>query len=501
MTVIAGREGRDVVVPSGTGQDVAVEVLGLEAGAAGAVPPRWRRRYAVVAMCLDVLAALGATLVAITASRSEYGDDLQAFWLVLLIPSVWFVFIGMAGGYEQRFLGIGSEEYRRVLLGALALIGSVATVALVVDLELARRSVLAILPLAGVFTLAGRYAWRKRVHHLRREGRFVSRTLVLGSAAAVGDLVHHLRIASHHGYLVVGVCLTDEAEDGPAIDGIPVVGGVDNVAEGVRQLQADTVAITAGAALTAERVRRLSWSLEPTGANLVIAPALVDVAGPRTSVRPVEGLPLLHVEQPMLSGARRLVKAIYDRVLAALGLVALLPVLAVIGIAIKVDSPGPALYSQRRVGLGGRDFTIYKFRTMGVGAHQERSALASMNEGSGPLFKIRKDPRVTRVGAFLRKTSLDELPQLINVLRGDMSLVGPRPHLTEELELFGEDLNRRLLVKPGITGLWQVSGRSDLTFEESMSVDLRYVENWSLALDLSILWKTAGTVVRGSGAY
>lgn len=468
--------------------------------------PRWRRRYAALVALLDALAALaGGTIAAAVEVQSAPEGWGEYVALTIAVALAWVAAVGIAGGYEQRFLGIGSEEYHRVVLGALGLATGIATIAWTAELAVARSYVIVALLFAGIATLTGRYLWRKRVHQLRRRGRFLHRTLVLGPTASATELVGHFQASSHHGYHVVGVWLTDGPSGFEAVRGAPILGhgeeGAHEVVRAVESHQADTVAITAGASLAADSVRRLSWSLEPTGANLVMAPALADVAGPRTSVRPVEGLPLLHIEQPTFTGAKKTVKAGYDVLLATLLITTLLPVLAAIAVAIKVDSPGPVFFRQKRVGMAGHEFTILKFRTMVVDAEQQKAALAAKNQGSGPLFKIRDDPRVTRVGAVLRRTSLDELPQLFNVIAGDMSLVGPRPHLPEELELFGPDLSRRLLVKPGLTGLWQVSGRSDLTFDESMRVDLRYVENWSLALDISILWKTVWTVLRGSGAY
>jgi exopolysaccharide biosynthesis polyprenyl glycosylphosphotransferase len=261
------------------------------------------------------------------------------------------------------------------------------------------------------------------------------------------------------------------------------------------------VAVLACPQLDGPALRRLAWDLEPSGADLIVAPTLVDVAGPRLSIRPVEGLPLLHVDQPTFTGLRRLLKAGFDRCLAGLALVALSPLLAVIALAVKVNSPGPVLFRQVRVGRLGQEFTILKFRSMVADAERRMDEVVQLNQGDGPLFKAHADPRITRVGAFLRRTSLDELPQLVNVMLGQMSLVGPRPHLAAEVALFGSDMTRRMLVKPGLTGLWQVSGRSDLTWDESVRVDLRYVENWSFMLDLAILWKTLFVVLRRSGAY
>ena len=248
-------------------------------------------------------------------------------------------------------------------------------------------------------------------------------------------------------------------------------------------------------------MRELAWQLEETGTDLCVAPALLDVAGPRTTIRPVAGLPLLQVDHPELAGGKQVIKAVFDRAVAGLALILLAPLFAVIAVAIRLDDQGPVFFRQTRVGLDGRTFKLCKFRTMVVDAEQRLAQLEALNEGAGVLFKMRRDPRVTKVGAWLRRWSLDELPQLFNVLSGDMSLVGPRPALPREVARYGDHMRRRLVVKPGITGLWQVSGRSGLPWEEAFRLDLRYVDNWSLALDLQILWKTWSAVIHGSGAY
>jgi len=232
-----------------------------------------------------------------------------------------------------------------------------------------------------------------------------------------------------------------------------------------------------------------------------VAPALLDVAGPRTTVRPTAGLTLLHVDHPQLSGPRQVVKDLFDRCAAALALVVLSPVMFVIAVAIRLHDRGPAFFTQMRVGKDGQEFKIYKFRTMVVNAEERLSEFRDQNENDGVLFKIRRDPRITAIGSTLRKSSLDELPQLVNVLRGEMSLVGPRPALPQEAAQYADHVRRRLVVKPGLTGMWQVNGRSELSWEETVRLDLGYVENWSLALDIQILWKTVSVMLHGSGAY
>jgi len=276
---------------------------------------------------------------------------------------------------------------------------------------------------------------------------------------------------------------------------------VRDIVDVVERYNAQSVVVLASPEMDGAELRRLSWRLESTGAELLVAPALVDVTGPRTSVRLASGLPLLHVEPPEFSGLRRLTKSMLDRSAAALGLLVLSPLLLMVALLIWLEDHKSPIFRQRRVGRHGKEFVLLKFRTMHVDAEARLAQLVSLNENDGVLFKMRSDPRVTRVGRHLRRFSLDELPQLINVLRGEMSLVGPRPPLQAEVSAYEPDLRRRLVVPPGLTGLWQVSGRSDLSWEESTYLDLHYVENWSPTLDLMILFKTGRAVVKATGAY
>jgi exopolysaccharide biosynthesis polyprenyl glycosylphosphotransferase len=280
-----------------------------------------------------------------------------------------------------------------------------------------------------------------------------------------------------------------------------VLGGLDEVAGVVRCYEVDTVAVLPCPELDGPALRRLGWELEDTQAELLLAPAVTEIAGPRVRIRPVSGLPLLHMERPEIKGVRRLTKGVFDRTCALLGLLLLLPVLLGVASAVKLTSRGPVFFTEERVGRDGVPFRMLKFRSMMVDADRMVDALVDQSDGNGVLFKKKVDPRVTRVGRVLRRYSVDELPQLINVLKGDMSLVGPRPPLQREVEKYGYDMRRRFLVKPGLTGLWQISGRSDLSWDDSVRIDVRYVENWSLTSDAMILCKTVGAVLRGSGAY
>ncbi len=298
-----------------------------------------------------------------------------------------------------------------------------------------------------------------------------------------------------HAALAAGDDAVAEVED------VPVLGDFAQAAAVAERIGADSVAVLACPEMDGVALRQLAWQIERDDIELVVAPALMDVTGPRISIRPVSGLPLLHVEHPELDGGRKVFKGLFDRAAALGGLLALSPLMLIVAFLIKVTSAGPVMFRQTRVGRGGREFTVLKFRTMVQDAEARKVELLQQNENDGVLFKIREDPRITRVGRWLRRYSLDELPQLFNVARGEMSLVGPRPPLPEEVAQYGGDVYRRLVVKPVLTGLWQVSGRSDLSWEESVRLDLRYVDNWTLAMDLQIMWKTWSAVFRGSGAY
>nr|WP_229690886.1 sugar transferase [Sphaerisporangium melleum] len=418
--------------------------------------------------------------------------------LSLVLPVVWVAAVALNRAYEARLIGGGSEEFRRITRCGFFLTAGVAIVAYVTKTDLARGYVVLDLPLMTALALFCRYALRVRLHAMRARGRCMRRVVAAGHRASTADLVRRFRREPYHGMQVVGVCLP-QGEAAGAVEGVPVLGDLSDVPLVVGQVAADTVAVLACPELDGTALRRLAWRLEKTRTDLVVAPALMEVAGPRTTIRPVAGLPLLHVEHPELSGMRQLVKNLFDRVVAGLALAVLSPLLAVLAVAVRATSPGPALFRQTRVGRDGAEFTILKLRTMDAGAELRKIDL--VGDGDGVLFKIRADPRVTPLGAWLRRYSLDELPQLFNVLAGDMSLVGPRPPLPEEVAAYGHDVRRRLVVRPGMTGLWQVNGRSDLSWEESVRLDLRYVENWSLTLDLQILWKTWSAVARGSGAY
>ncbi|MGI8900674.1 MAG: sugar transferase [Nocardioides sp.] len=434
-----------------------------------------------------------------------FADSVNYAGVAIAVILAWLVTLTLCGAYEQRHLESGSEEYRRLFSASLRFLAVVATLALVFKIDVARGFVAVAIPAATFLALGGRYAARRWLHRRRNDGRSCMRGVVVaGAAQSVAEMARAIRTAPYVGYRVLAACTPDGSGmirvKGDESDEIPVVTDIDGVVESAIALGADAVAITEQDAMSVDALRALAWQLEGTGVGLLVAPSVTDVSGPRISMRPVTGLPLVSVEEPELTGLRRLTKGVFDRVLAATALVLLSPVLLVIGLAVRCTSEGPALFRQVRVGVRGRRFVIWKFRTMTVDAEARLAEFAHLNEHDGLLFKIANDPRVTRVGRVLRRWSLDELPQLWNVLSGEMSIVGPRPPLPEEVDRYDVQVRRRLLVKPGLTGLWQVSGRAGLPWDEAVRLDLHYVENWSPSLDAVILAKTILAVFRGHGA-
>lgn len=466
----------------------------------------WLRSYSRALLALDTVLL---TLAAVIGVRLRFGDadstlhGVSYYSVGLSLVLLWLGVLGLSRCYESRFLGNGTEEFKRLSNASVRLGAAVAVIGYASSIQLARGFIAITLPLGLLLLLLGRYAARQVLYRSRRHGGYSHRVLVVGNPAHVQDLVSRLRRDPLAGLDVVGACIpgghgTLVVESG---DPVPVVGTISSVTQALRRVQADTVAVAASPGISGEALRQLSYELEGTDIDLLVAPALTNITGTRVSIRPVAGLPLLHLDEPELAGSRKLLKSAFDRVLATLALVLALPVLVAIAVAIRVTSPGRALFKQERVGRDGEVFCVWKFRSMRSDAEKLKAELASRSDMTGVLFKIRQDPRVTPLGKWLRKYSLDELPQLVNVLRGEMSLVGPRPPLASEVERYEQHTKRRLLVKPGMTGLWQVSGRSDLSWDDTVRLDLQYVENWSLGLDLAILAKTVLAVAKGRGAY
>jgi exopolysaccharide biosynthesis polyprenyl glycosylphosphotransferase len=473
--------------------------------AADFIPRRpWDRAYRRNAFLLDLLAGSMAASAAL-AVWSNMRPTMHEMQLLALVPVLWVSGLAVTHGYERRYVGTATEEYRAVFHSTFLVLAMVAVISYAMKLELSRGFLLTVLPLLFVLGMTERNLLRRRLQKRRARGLDVQRTVVIGDARSIGPLIREIHRAPAQGMQVVAACVSglhtdgDEASD---IEGVPVFGYPEEAMSAVDLFDAEVVAVSADPDLCGHALRRLSWALEEREVDLIVAPGIFEVAGPRLSIRRAAGMPLLHVERPVMSGAQRAVKKVVDRVLAVAAAVVALPVLLVIAFAVRLDSPGPVLFRQTRVGARGEYFQMLKFRTMCVDAEARLSEVRGVQDaGNSVLYKMRRDPRVTGVGRVLRRYSLDELPQLINVLRGQMSLVGPRPPLPSEVEGYEPDAVRRLRVQPGLTGLWQVSGRSDLSWEESLRLDLWYVDNWSLTLDLQIIFRTARAVLRGTGAY
>jgi exopolysaccharide biosynthesis polyprenyl glycosylphosphotransferase len=460
----------------------------------------WAGRYSRALTVVEVVVAAVAG-AAVLGTHPGVSPTTSLFWASAGLVVAWPVLLHDTGAHAERVFGTGSDEYRAVGKAGFLLLAVAGFISYAAQLDLSRGLVVVAVPALTLGTLLGRFAARCTLRGLRAQGRCTKRVVVVGRGTAVLELVDRLRRQQFAGLDVVATCVPATDRDRVAgVADLPV-GGMDEVVALAARLGADTIAVTSASETAAQYLRQLSWQLEGTGIELLVAPGLIEVAGPRLHIRPLEGLPLLSVEQPRFEGWRRVVKGGLDRAAAGLAVVLLAPVLLTIAAAIKLTSPGPVLYRQERVGVNGQAFTMLKFRSMVVDADRQVTDLMAQNISDGLLFKMRSDPRVTPVGRLLRRLSLDELPQLFNVLGGSMSLVGPRPPLPGEVARYDTSVHRRLLVKPGLTGLWQVSGRSDLPWEEAVRLDLRYVENWSLAMDLLILAKTVRAVASRSGAY
>ena len=466
----------------------------------------WRSRYALglggIDWVVGFLAATAALVLRFGTPRAQ-PFLLDYRLLTLLFPLAWIAALAVNRAYESRHLFVGTDEYARVVRSGLGLTAALAILSFSFDLRLARGYVIIAVPLATLLDLGARYVYRQLLHRAWARGERLHRVILVGHARSVADMTRRLRNESHHGLGIIGACLPPGQHGGSGTGLPPIYGTFDDVAGAVSLADADTVVVLSCPEIDGAALRRLAWQLERDEIDLIVASTLVDVAGDRTTIRAVEGLPMLHVEHPRLKGSARLVKAAFDRAGAFLLLALSAPLLAVVALLVMLGpgGRGPAVFRQERVGKDGKPFVLYKFRTMVVGAESRLPKLRDLNDTDGELFKMRHDPRVTPVGRWLRRYSLDELPQLVNVLKGDMSLVGPRPPLALEVAGYPADMRRRLVVKPGLTGLWQVSGRSDLSWEDSIRLDLTYVENWSLAMDLAILARTVSAVVRSSGAY
>jgi exopolysaccharide biosynthesis polyprenyl glycosylphosphotransferase len=443
-----------------------------------------------------------------TANANFVGDlagtvvSYTAISLAIIIG--WMISLTAFGSRGYRVVGVGVAEYKLIADASVRWFGLVAIIAFLFKIDLARGYILIAFPVGMVVLMFSRWMWRQWLGVQRARGAYSSQVLLVGSEESTSHIARELQRQPAAGYRVVGACIpSGRVADYLPGTTIPVSGNVDSVMEAMDATGADTLVITSSDELSPQKVRELSWNLEPGRQHLVVAPALTDLGGPRIHTRPVAGLPLIHVETPRYEGRKQVAKRLFDILASGLLILVLSPVLAIIAITVRLTSPGPVLFRQQRVGIRGSMFSMLKFRSMVTDAEALLPALQaeSREAGNEVLFKMKDDPRITRIGKVLRRYSLDELPQLFNVFGGSMSLVGPRPPLESEVSAYEKHVHRRFLVKPGITGLWQVSGRSNLSWEDTVRLDLYYVENWSITGDIIILWRTFKAVVGRDGAY
>ncbi|QWT24891.1 sugar transferase [Subtercola sp. PAMC28395] len=480
----------------------------------------WRRAYArrlvisdllviTVTVALTQLIWFGFGLKNAFTTGADASDPFSNFsglytLISIAVVLLWMLTLSLYGSRGDRIVGTGNSEYRVIFDVSWRLFGLFAIFAFLFRIDFSRGFFLISLPLGVIALVVSRVLWRRWLKKQRKSGFYSAQVLLVGSMDSVLHIAKELGRFPEAGYHVVGACTASGrvADYLPGTD-IPIAGSVDLIGPAIAATGADTIVITSSDELSPDKIRELSWSLEPGRQHLVVAPSLTDIGGPRIHTRPVAGLPLIHVETPRYEGFKRYQKRIFDVVSSGALILLLSPVLIGIAMIVRLSTPGPVFFRQERVGLNGSRFSMMKFRSMVPDAEAllNELVLEDRDAGNTMLFKMKDDPRITPIGKVLRRYSLDELPQLFNVFRGDMSLIGPRPPLQREVDQYENHVHRRFLMKPGITGLWQVSGRSDLSWEDSVRLDLYYVENWSMVGDFVILLKTARAVLGSDGAY
>lgn len=456
--------------------------------------------FGVVGAAVVVALVLRPRIDLFPASLPEVSEVIggAGVWII----AVWMLANAITGTYGKSRLGAGTTEYARILMAGALTASLVGIGCFLTGFDLARGFFALLFVLGIPMLLTWRAVARRMVQRARQRGHLMSRVLVSGSPAHVDEVCQALKRDRWMGYHIVGALLPSSQPVTTTPGGVPVCGVTTAAAHAVLEEEADVIVFTEGAFPTAAEFRRLTWQLEGLPVQMVVVPSLSDISAGRMEMRPVGGVPLVHVEQPQSLAASRGLKRSFDMLGAGMLLLLAAPVMALVALAIRLEDHGPVLFRQTRVGRDGKLFHCLKFRSMCTDAEARLAALAHLNVNrDGVLFKIQKDPRITRVGRLIRRFSLDELPQLVNVVKGEMSLVGPRPALPDEVRRYPADAQRRLHVRPGLTGLWQVSGRSDLSWDDAVRLDLYYVDNWSIVQDLSIVVRTIHAVFAARGAY
>lgn len=474
----------------------------------------WERRHTIRLAMTDLVVLVGAVSAALFI-RFDSGDEAGEvgpfgfgyYPLGMALAAVWWISLIAYRSRDQRLFGEDAEEYRRVIRATVFTFSLLALVSLLLKADFSRGYLAIAFPVGMVGLLASRKVWRVWLRKQRYRGRGLARVLTIGGVKSSGDIAREFDADKAAGFRVTGVWVPDKHQSKPEwlAHGnrfIPVLGTERTLADAITISNANTVIVTDTEHLGHEGIRDLMWHLEGTGIDLMVSPNMIAVAGARLHMRGVADMLFVHLEEPQYASAGAWPKALFDRLGAAGLLFVLSPLMLATACAVKLSSSGPVFFHQERIGRDGTPFRMIKFRSMRSGADAElRGLLDAQGTAGTPLFKIADDPRITSVGNVLRRFSIDELPQLLNVLKGDMSLVGPRPQQAAEVELYDDAAHRRLHVRPGMTGLWQVSGRSDLSWDEAIRLDVSYVENWSLTGDLAILWRTVRAVISSNGAY
>lgn len=477
------------------GDPMALTAVPVRTASSTARRPDGMRPLSLVILAVAVVDAVVIVLATVTSFTVKFGATTSRppeveYWTGLplvdfgwMVP-VWIVSLVLQDAYSTRQFARGTDEFKTLLKGSFFASAAIAMIAYLVNYDMSRSFYLLTFVLGTLLLLLERHIVRHVVVSQRRSSRLLHRVVLFGTGASTVELRDRFDRNPGLGFQVVGSCL-------PGQDPIELC----------RISEADTLVVTGSSVSSSIELRRIGWQLGDSDIDLIVVPSLLDVAGPRIHMRPVAGLPLMHIEPPQVARAMKWGKAVFDRVSALVLLTLLAPLFAAVAVAVRLDGPGPVFFRHRRIGVHGREFEVWKFRSMRTDAASQHDMLIAAHGGAALLFKVKDDPRVTRVGRFIRRYSLDELPQLFNVLFGHMSLVGPRPQVAAEVADYDETAHRRLLVRPGITGLWQVSGRSNLSWDEAVRLDLSYVDNWSMTGDIVILAKTVRAVLRHDGAY
>lgn len=464
-----------------------------------AAPPRaergdhWYRRTVLRVDVLAIVIALSATLVVrFTISGELRRLDIAVAGFLVMMAGLWLASLAVVGAYDTRRIGVGTEEYKRVAGATAIAFGLVATASFLANADMSRIFVAVAMPVGLVLLLMGRRSCRAALHRMRAQGQHLAPTLVIGADGQRARLTHALDSSPVAGFRVVAHM---PLPPGPSEARADWFAGVSRA---IDEQRIEAVAVAHGSEADPQFIRELAWQLEDPRVDLLVDPGIADIAGPRLSIRPAADIALVHLDEPQLTGPKRAIKRSIDIVGACIALVILAPLLIVLSLVVRCTSRGPVIFTQTRVGQHGEPFRLFKFRTMVADAQERQAEVWST---SGEANKAKADPRVTRVGRPMRRWSLDELPQFVNVLNGSMSIVGPRPIQAEEADTLEAWQGRRHLTKPGLTGLWQISGRSNTTWDERIRLDLEYVESWSPSLDLVIALKTIRVVATGRGAF